>query len=155
MRHATAIGLGLLLLTGSVKAQETKTVTKEAKASDLVGSYELILGEDNGKEVSEDKIKGSTVRITDDDIVMVDMDNKDVYVTKYKLDTKSKPFRITMTEIGGPRGRKGEKAVGIIERDGDKVRLCYSYEGGIVLTEFKTKPGEKQLCFTMKRRAGE
>jgi len=152
MRRTTAIGLSLLFMTGSAIAQETKTT---APANKLVGNYELVSGEDNGKAIPDDHIKGSTVRITDDDIVMVDKDNKEVYVTKYKLDTNRKPTRITMTETGGPRGRKGEKAVGIVERDGDKVRLCYCYEGGIVPTEFKTKAGEKQLCFTMKRKAGE
>ncbi|MDB5350874.1 MAG: hypothetical protein JWN86_2121 [Planctomycetota bacterium] len=155
MKIMAAIGLGMLMLAGSARSQESKSIAKDTDKASLVGNYELISGEDNGKPVPEDHIKGSIVRITDDDIVMVDRDNKEVYVTKYKLDTKAKPARITMTETGGPRGRKGQKAVGIIERDGDRVRLCYCYEGGIVPTEFRTRAGEKQLCFTMKRKSGE
>ena len=40
-------------------------------------------------------------------------------------------------------------ALGGVERDGDKVRLCYCYEGGIVPTEFKTKAGEKHCWILM------
>lgn len=162
MRLATAFGLSMALLAGPVRAQETKVNTQETKAdakttdaSGLVGNYELVSGEDSGKAVPEEHIKGSTVRITADSIVVVDKQDKEVYVSKYALNTASKPYKITMTETGGPRGRKGEKAVGIIEPEGNTVRLAYAYEGGIVPTEFKTRAGGKQLMFTMKRKPGE
>ena len=92
------------------------------------------------------------MRITGDSIVVADKDDKEIYVAKYTLDTTKTPIGIKMTETGGPRGRKGQKAVGMIARDGDTVKLCYCYEGGIVPSEFKTKAGEKQLCFVMKRK---
>ena len=121
--------------------------------NELVGNFEIVSGEENGKEVPEERIKGSVMRVTAETIVVVDKNEKEAYVTKYSLDTKSKPYKITMTETGGPRGRKGEKAVGIIERDGDDVKLAYAYEGGVVPTEFKTKAGEKQLYFKLKKKA--
>jgi len=127
-------------------------VTHQGRDADLAGNYEIVSGEDNGKAVPEERIKGSVVRVTADTIVVVDKEDKEVYVAKYTLDSKTAPYRITMTETGGPRGRKGEKAVGIIQREGDNLKLAYAYEGGIVPTEFKTKAGEKQLCFTMKRK---
>jgi len=162
MRLATAMGMGLLLLAGSGRAQETKKTVERAEAtatksddSGLVGHYEIVSGEDAGKAVPEEHIKGSTVRITADTIVVVDKDDKEAYVAKYALDTASKPYKITMTETGGPRGRKGEKAVGIIQAEGDTARLAYAYEGGIVPTEFKTRSGGKQLMFVLKRKPGQ
>ena len=158
MKTAITVALGLAMGGTSAFAQETKVkVTTETKATktgdaDLAGNYEIVSGEDNGKDVPEERIKGSTVRVTSDTIVVVNKEDKEVYVTKYVLDSKASPAKITMTETGGPRGRKGEKAVGIIQRDGDELKLAYAYEGGIVPTEFKTKAGEKQLCFKMKRK---
>lgn len=152
MRTATAIGLGIaLLLTTATRGQDTKTTT-DAKANGFEGAYTITAGEDNGKPVPDEVIKGTILRITTESIVMADKEDKEIYVTKYVLDTKKSPAGITMTETGGPRGRKGEKARGIIKRDGDTVKICYCYEGGIVPTEFKTMVGEKQLCFTMKRK---
>jgi uncharacterized protein (TIGR03067 family) len=156
------MGMGLLLLAGSIRAQETKTTvdkttTTPAVADDtgLVGHYEIVSGEDAGKAVPEERIKGSTVRITAETIVVVDKQDKEAYVAKYALDTASKPYKITMTESGGPRGRKGEKAVGIIQAEGDTTRLAYAFEGGIVPTEFKTRSGGKQLMFVLKRKPGQ
>ncbi len=152
MRTTTAIGLGLaLLLTTAARGQDAKTTT-EAKANEFEGAYTITAGEDNGKAVSDDMVKGTSVRITGDSIIVAGKDNKEIYVTKYVLDAKKSPAAITMTETGGPRGRKGQKAQGIIKRDGETVMLCYGYEGGIVPTDFKTTAGEKQLCFTMKRK---
>ncbi len=46
--------------------------------------------------------------------------------------------------------KKGEEvtAKGLIEKDGDTVKLIYALPGGEMPTEFKTK--EKQLMFVMK-----
>lgn len=157
MRIATALGLGLVLMTVSAQAQATKVREAAEKvtspATDLTGTYDITSGEEAGKPVPEDKIKDTVVKVTSETMIVVDKDDKEVYTTKYTLDTSSKPYKITMTETGGPRGRKGAKAIGLIEADGDDVKLVYCYEGGIVPTEFKTKAGEKQLMFMMKKKA--
>ncbi len=156
MRTAMAVGLGFLfLMATSVGAQDPTTVTKGTpvpKANEFEGAYTIDSGEQDGQQLLEDRVKGSTVRITGDTIVVADKDNNEVYVAKYDLVTTQKPAKIIMTDAGGPRGRKGQKAQGIIAKDEDKVMLCYAYEGGIVPTSFKTKPGEKQLCFTLKKK---
>src|SRR3954466_647612 len=101
MRLATTIGLGVLLLAGAARAQETtprtdkdKTTDAKADATGLVGNYELISGEDAGKLVPDEHIKGSTVRITADSIVVVDKADKEVYVADYKIESKTKPYKI-------------------------------------------------------------
>lgn len=153
MRRAIAMGLGFALAAGLAGAQQTRSPAKETDATGLVGNFEIASGEEGGKPTPPERVKGSTVRITPDTIVVVDKDEKEVYVAKYTLNRDAKPYRITMVETGGPRGRKGEKAVGVIGTEGDDVKLCYAYEGGIIPTEFKTAAGAKQLCFTLKRKA--
>jgi uncharacterized protein (TIGR03067 family) len=149
MRTLTAIGLGMaLLLNTAAQGQDTKAT----KGNAFEGAYTIVSGEEDGKPIPAHRIEGSSVRITGDAIVVADMDDTDLYVAKYSFDAKKSPAAITMTETGGPRGHKGQKAQGIIKRDGDTVKLCYCYEGGIVPTEFKTKAGENQLCFIMKRK---
>jgi uncharacterized protein (TIGR03067 family) len=149
MRASLSIGCGFLVLISSAAlAQETSP----GAANPFEGSYEIVAGEENGKELPEEHVKGSTVRITGDSIVVADKDEKELYVVKYVLDSTESPAKLTMTETGGPRGRKGAKAVGIIGKDGDALKLCYCYEGGIVPTKFKTKAGDKQLCFELKKK---
>ena len=153
MRTATAITLGMALLGTAAQAQEVeKTTTTQAKANKYEGAYMIVSGENNGKPAPDEQIKGTSMRITGDTIVVADKDEKDLYIAKYTLDDTKSPAVITMTETGGPSGRKGAKAVGIIKKDGDDLMLAYCYEGGIVPTDFKTKAGAKQLSFTMKRK---
>jgi len=43
------------------------------------------------------------------------------------------------------------KSAGIVEVNGDTVRLCYNLPGGDIPTDFKTK--DRQHCFVLKRTA--
>jgi len=45
--------------------------------------------------------------------------------------------------------KKGETTSGIIERDGDSVKICYALPGGKTPTEFKA--AENQQYFVLKR----
>ena len=144
MRAALAIGLAAAMAwsaAGSARADET-----------IEGTYTLTGGENDGKKVPEERVKGGLVKITADTISVVDKDNNDIYVAKYKLDASKTPMVITMTSEAGTGGTKGEKARGIVERDGDTLKLCYAPEGGTVPTSFATKAGTKQNCFVMKRK---
>ena len=158
MRTMIGFTMAALLATAAqgqvIKTTAGTATPAPAKANEFEGAYTITAGEEAGKASPEEHIKDTSVRITGDTIVVADKDDKELYVAKYKLgeSEKGKPISITMTETGGPRGRKGAKAVGIIEKDGDTVKLCYCYEGGIVPTQFKTTAGEKQLCFTMKKK---
>ncbi len=153
MRLAMLVGMSALFLAGPARAQDAKASATDPAG--LIGKYDIISGEDDGKPAPAERIKDHTVTITADTIVVKDKDNNERYATTYKVNTAKKPYRIDMTETTGPRGRKGAKAVGLIENDGDTVKLVYCYEGGILPAEFKTKAGDKQLMFTMKRQAAK
>lgn len=117
----------------------------------LLGSYEIVSGESDGQPLEPERIAGTRVRITPDTIVSTDRDGKNLYVALFNLDTKQKPWRIGLTEEGGPKGREGLTARGLIEQDGATVRLIYTAVEGPVPATFKTQAGGKQNLFVLKK----
>ncbi|MCA1686565.1 MAG: TIGR03067 domain-containing protein [Planctomycetia bacterium] len=134
------IGLGALTMAGAGGAYGAEG------AADLVGGYMIVSGEMAGVPEREERIKGSVVRFSEDRVVVVDKQSKELFGASYKLDTARTPWRITMTSKLS--GNEGQVAQGLIEKDGDTVRLIYALPGGQPPTDFKTK--EKQLMFVMK-----
>ncbi len=114
---------------------------------ELKGLYEITSGEKGGEAIPQEEIKGSMVRISDDAIVVTDKNTKEVYAASYKLDDKQKPRQITMTSKLAPQ--EGIVAKGLIEKDGDTVKLIYALPTGETPTEFKAQ--QNQLLFVMKR----
>ncbi|HVK08745.1 MAG TPA: TIGR03067 domain-containing protein [Gemmataceae bacterium] len=120
----------------------------KAKPTKLDGTYTVVSGEHGGKAIPEDQIKGSVVTFTGDRIVGTDKDKKEFFAATYMVDTTAKPMKIVMTSTAP---KAGEKAAGIIQVDGDTVKLAYNLPGGEAPTDFKT--GEKQHMFVLKRTA--
>jgi uncharacterized protein (TIGR03067 family) len=147
MKLAIAFGLAALVLTCQARAQDEQ----KREASDgveLIGGYEIVAGERGGEEISPDRLQDVKVRIGAKDITTFDKDKKEVYAATYELDTSRKPWRITMTATL-PSSGKGEKAAGLIQIDGDTLKLIYALPGGKPPVDFKT--GEKQQMFVLKR----
>lgn len=121
------------------------------KPSDLVGVWTITRGEREGTPEPEERVKGTMVRFSEDRVVVVDKENKEIYGAEYKIGAPVKaqgddrPVRITMTSKLSPA--EGTVARGLIEKHGEKVRLIYALPGGDEPTSFKTK--EKQLMFEM------
>jgi uncharacterized protein (TIGR03067 family) len=134
------------LAGGLTMASAEEDLTSHLKPSDLVGTYEVVSGERFGEPEPEARIKGTTVLFTDDRVVVTDGEKKEAYSATYQLNPKSKPCRITMKSKNPP---DAEPASGLIEKDGDTVRLIYALPGGDEPTNFKTK--QKQLMFKMKK----
>ncbi len=135
------IGLTALSFSGALA-----TAKAPDGAADLVGGYTIVSGEISGVPEPEERIKGSVVRFSKDRVVVIDKGSKEIYGASYQLDTTRTPWHITMTSKLGDK--EGEIAQGLIEKDGDTVRLIYALPGGQAPTGFKTN--EKQLMFTMK-----
>jgi len=143
------IALGLvsaLLVAAQAVGDKPAQAGSGLKASELVGGYTIVSGEKFGTEEPEERIKGSTVRFSDDRVVVTDKDKKEVYGATYELEPGEGKTRIKMTSKLG--SKEGEVARGLIEKKGDEIRLIYALPGGEEPTEFKTK--EKQLMFVMK-----
>jgi len=132
---------GVALLSAPVAGQGQKGKKAEAK---LEGSYTVVSGEENGKAVPAEKVKGSVVRFTSDTILGTDKDKKEFFSAKYTLDTARTPWTIRMTSTAP----KEAEAVGLIKKEGDTVTLIYALPGAPAPTEFKTK--DRQNMFVLK-----
>lgn len=91
------------------------------------------------------------MRIAKNAITTYDKDMKEVYVATYELDTSQEPWRIKMKATLTPVNGKGTIAEGLIEKDGETVRLIYALPGGKSPTEFQTSEG--QQMFVLKRKS--
>ena len=129
--------------TQSASSKSDKTCTPES----LVGRYAIVGGEKEGVKEPEERIKGTTVTFTKDTVVVADKDKKEIYSASYKLNATTNPCDITMTSRVESSG--GEIARGLIQKEGDTVRLIYALPTGEIPASFKTK--EKQLMFVMKK----
>jgi uncharacterized protein (TIGR03067 family) len=146
-----AMGLACLLLISPFASSDDKKKSGiSGEPSDLLGGYTIIAAEKYGEKEPPERIEGTTVRIADDAIIVMDKDKKEVYAQTYKIDTKSNPWKITLKSRITPNNQKGEEmeAKGLIAKDGDTVKLIYALPGGEFPTEFKTKA--KQLMFVLK-----
>jgi uncharacterized protein (TIGR03067 family) len=147
------MGLCVVVLTlaaipsfsATTKAQDDKS--KAANA--LVGRYQLVSGEKDGQPIPDERIRGSTMRIATNAMTTFDKDEKEIYVATYELDTTKRPWGITMIDIVAPDKGEGSKAIGLIEKSGDTVKLVYALPGGKTPTGFKA--GEKQQMFVLKK----
>jgi len=134
-------------------AQDRKADAKRGGKFDtakLKGTYTIVKGERHGKALPESDFKGSVVTFTEDKIYGTDRDKKEFFGATYKLDASRTPVVIHMTSTSP---KKGEKADGVIEQDGDTVRICYALPGGMAPTSFKAE--EKQQYFVLKRTKAE
>jgi len=140
--------LGLLAAVTFAWGEETKAKSGKLDAKSLKGTYTVVKGVHEGKELPADHFKGSVVIITADKIYGSDKAKKEFFSASYTLETASTPAVIHMTSTSP----KKEKADGVIESDGDTVRICYALPGGEAPKDFKA--GVKQNCFELKRVKG-
>lgn len=135
-------GLALGLFAGG--AALDKPPTSELPKPKLDGSYTIVSGEEDGKAIPAERVKGSEVKFAGDTVVGTDKDKKQFFAASFKLNTDTSPWIIDMTS----KLPKEMKSVGLIKKDGDTVTIIYALPGGAVPKEFKTK--EKQQMFVLK-----
>jgi uncharacterized protein (TIGR03067 family) len=119
---------------------------KDSKDGKLDGTYTVVSGQRDGKEIPKSHFEKSVVVFEGNKVYGHDKDKKEFFGATYKIDTASKPWKLTM-ESTSPK--KGQTAEGVIEVSGDTIRLAYSLPGGKAPTAFAA--GEKQHLFTLKR----
>jgi uncharacterized protein (TIGR03067 family) len=149
-----ALGIAATVLIQAAAYSDDKPKSKiGGTPADLLGGYTIVSGERYGEKEPVERIEGVTVRIADDAIIVLDKEKKEVYAQTYKLDTSATPWKITLRSKITPFTQKSndsgeDVAQGLIEKEGDTVKLIYALPGGAAPTEFKTK--QKQLMFVMK-----
>jgi len=142
MSKVVSFSFVVLLLTPAL----TPADDKKDDVSKLYGTYTVASGKRDGKDLPKSDFEKSVVRIEEGKITGHDKDKKEFFGATYTLDTGSKPWKISMVSTGP---KKGEKAEGVIEADGDTVRIAYALPGGKAPTSFEA--GEKQQSFVLKR----
>jgi uncharacterized protein (TIGR03067 family) len=118
--------IALLALCPALGLSQERPEAKpaELKAKDLVGTYKIVESHKDGAKSPKETFDGTVVRFTDDSIVATDKEKKEVYSASYKLDASKSPAVIVMTST--LPNAKGAVANGLIERDGDTLRLIYT-----------------------------
>jgi hypothetical protein len=111
----------------------------------FTGVYAIVAGEKYGEPDPIDQYRGWIVEFTENTILAQDREGRHMFACAYRIEP-GKPCRITMASTLPPR--IGEIASGLIDKEGDTVRLIYALAGSARPSEFKTK--EKQLMFTLK-----
>jgi len=119
---------------------------KKADTSKLEGTYTVVSGKRDGKDLPRSDFEKSVVVFEKGKVYGHDKDKKEFFGATYVIDTSSKPWKISMVSTSP---KKGEKAEGVIEADGDTVKLAYALPGGKTPTSFEA--GEKQQSFVLKR----
>jgi uncharacterized protein (TIGR03067 family) len=147
MRTVMLMGLAAALLVGAGTTRSEEKDKPKFDAAKLVGTWKFVSGEKEGTKSAEEALKGK-VEITKDVIKIIASEDL-VFVMKYKLDTDAKPVGITIEGTEGPV--KDQTIKGIIELDGDTLKLAYGLPGEPAAKEFKTKEGSKTQSFVMKR----
>jgi len=135
-----------VLLALPAAPAEDKKDDKKADTGKLLGTYTVVSGKRDGKDLPRSDFDKSVVVIEMSKIYGHDKEKKEFFGATYVLDTSGKPWKISMVSTSP---KKGEKAEGVIEVDGDKVRLAYALPGGKTPTGFEA--GEKQQSFVLKR----
>jgi len=123
------------------------------KPADLVGLYDIVSGEKYGVEDPKEHWEGSTVRFTEDRVVVVDKEQKEVYGATYKLEAgeKDQSGATVIKMVSKLAQNEGDVSYGLVEKKDDRVRLIYALPGAMRPSDFKTK--DKQLMFVLKKRA--
>jgi len=144
---ALALAIVALVCVGApARSQEPTAVDKNAPVS-LLGDYQIVLVEISGEKEPEERSVGALVHVTEEQLLVEDRDHKSTpYIASYEVDTKKKPNVITMTGLIAPT--KDVTVKGLVEREGDQLRLIYALPGGEMPNDFKSK--DKQVLIVMK-----
>ncbi|ALA59278.1 TIGR03067 domain-containing protein [Nitrospira moscoviensis] len=122
----------------------TNQSSEQPKAK-LTGEYRIVSGERNGAAIDPKELDDAVITIGESTITAYDKERKETFAATYTLETKRKPWEITMTSTQAPQ--TGVVTKGLIEADKDKVKLVYALPDGKPPTEFKT--GEQQQMFVL------
>jgi uncharacterized protein (TIGR03067 family) len=119
------------------------------KPSELVGTYQVTGGEREGTNVPPERLEGTTVRFTEETIVLTPRDRQQTYTATYKLSRADKPGMTRIQMTSRVAGDEKQEVKGLIAKDKDgTLRLIYALAGGEDPTEFRTR-GQQHL-FVMK-----
>jgi len=145
MRRTMLVVVGIISVV-MLRATASEPANDQDK-SKLIGTWNVTAEEKDGRQQTAEAINGKSVKITANTITCQGKDGKSDMAARYELDTSTKPWRIDLNCTEGEH--KGKTVKGIVQLDGDTLRICHAKPDENAPTEFTTK--ENQCCFTLKR----
>lgn len=140
----------VLTLGFAVCAALTVGAQEKGKAPNITGSYKLVSGKKDGQPISDEAKKGS---FTIDAKSITISDGEGKFVISYKLNAATKPVGIDMEIQEAPTpDAKGMKGYGILELQGDTLKLAYAMEKENRPKDFK---GDKGHAYELKKAKGK
>jgi uncharacterized protein (TIGR03067 family) len=130
-----------------VAAEDAKDDASANDVKKLQGAWVLSSGVDDGKKLSDDKLKGARLTVMGDKHTV--QEGGKTYKGTHKLDASKKPKTIDITDTAGPF--KGKTVLGIYTLDGDEFRLCYALPGKDRPTDFSAPAGSGHRSHVWKR----
>jgi len=140
------VTLAVLVAGGPASADEKKDAKFDA--TKLVGKWDFVSGQKPGEKLEADRLKDQSVEFTKDTLTL--KGPAGTFVMKYKVDATKSPAAISLEITDGPAGA-GSKSEGIIEIDGDKLKLCYADPGEPAPKSFEVKEKDKARSFVLKK----
>jgi uncharacterized protein (TIGR03067 family) len=112
-------------------------VWSEEVAAKLAGEWHMVTGEAAGQPPPEEVKNSFRFKFAKDgnfSIKMAGPDGQDREIKgTYKLKPDTKPLEIDMTEVSGENKRE---SFGILELNGDQLKICLARQGNVRPTEF-------------------
>jgi uncharacterized protein (TIGR03067 family) len=150
MRLLTSMLVAMTLSTLAAADDKSKE-SKDSKfdKTKLIGNWKYVAAVKDGEKVDEARLKNQAVIISKETFTLKSPES--TFVMKYEFDEKKSPVQVKFTMTESPFGA-GSKAEGIIELNGDDLKICYApMEGDKPPTKFEAKEGSKHFFFTLKR----
>jgi uncharacterized protein (TIGR03067 family) len=111
-----------------------KRAAEKLTAKELVGVWDYVSGETDGRKLDKDHFRGSQVEITEDTLTLSSGDA--TFLMEYKLDSTKHPAVLDLKIVEGPFGQ-GSSASGIAQFKDGKLFICYPPRGGSAATKFE------------------
>ncbi len=120
----------------------------KGKGQALIGQYEITGGEKDGTPIPAERLKGSTVTITEDTIAVIDGEKKELYSAKYTLVKMPEEKGAWEIDMESKVPKEGAKALGLIKRDAKGVVLIYALGDSRPEAFDKTEKGQHLFKLT-------
>jgi uncharacterized protein (TIGR03067 family) len=122
MKFVTSWALVLFAFSTLALAQDEKAAKEPIN---IEGKYTLVSGKKLGAE-PDAEAKNAEYVITKDRITI--KGKEATFVIAYTLSNRPTPATIDMEILDGPGGTKGSKAQGIVQKNGDELKIAYSLD---------------------------
>jgi len=137
------------LFANSVGVADAQEVTNNIEKR-LAGVWEIEEGVNQGEELSEEELEGTTMVVRGDTIITYDKDENEKYRAIFTIDASKRPIHIDMVTY--MKGRPPTKSAGILKfEEPDEFVLCYALPGVDRPAKFESPSNSKIMLFECER----